>query len=147
MYYWSWACLLYISSFSFFVLHIDFSLFWREIPHLSKKKKSNFLQFLATQLSNSFFFKKIAIIVCKETIHTGSITAHAFTNLSCKFWHFFLPSFMGTIFPLKTLEKLHCNAVKIAAFASNRSKCFCFLWVKQEMLTKASTSSLLLVLM
>ena len=75
-----------------------------------------------------FFLLKNAIVVCKETIHTGNITAHAFTNLSLKYSRFFfLSQFMDTTFPLKMMENLPCNEVKIGAFAFNRSKCICFL--------------------
>ena len=40
MYCLSWACLLYISFFSFFVLHIDFSLFFEEKFYIYLRKKN-----------------------------------------------------------------------------------------------------------
>ena len=43
--------------------------------------------FLVTQLSNYLN----AIVACKETIHTGDITVHAFANLSLKSSGIFLP--------------------------------------------------------
>ena len=118
--YWSWACLLYISSFSFFVLHIDFSLFFDRFRFISEiipinKKIYTFLQFLTTQLSNSFFYlKKNAIAVHKETIHTGNITAHTFTNLSIKSSNIFCLSLWVGFSPWKQVLKMVHHAAALS---------------------------------
>ena len=113
------------------MLHIDFTLIFGDKFHIYLGKKQIQLTknlLFSTVSYNSieqFFLLKNVIVVCKETIHT---TAHAFTNLSLKYSRFFcLSQFMDTIFPLKMMENLPCNEVRIGAFAFNRSKSFCFL--------------------
>ena len=116
MYSWSWDCLSYISSFSFFSqILVSFLIgftFIYEIDPINKKIYT-FLQFLITLLSNSFFLFSFlnAIAVCKETIYTGNITAHAFTDSSLKSSSIFTQFFLYLLFPVYGYNFYHAAAM------------------------------------
>ena len=116
MYSWSWDCLSYINSFSFFSqILVSFLIgftFIYEIDPINKKIYT-FLQFLITLLSNSFFLFSFlnAIVVCKETIYTGNITAHAFTDSSLKSSSIFTQFFLFLLFPVYGHNFYHAAAM------------------------------------